>query len=138
MDGVVRGSRWRVAGPVSVAAGVVAGVILVASVDPHEPGHYPTCPALALTGWYCPGCGGLRMTNSLAHGDLGAAFGSNPLLVLLLPLAVYLWGRWTWASARGERLRDPLLRPVVGGVLAVVFVVYWIVRNLPFGHALAP
>jgi len=125
-------------GPAAVLAVTAAGVAMVTVVDPHEPGHYPTCPFLALTGFYCPGCGAMRMVNSLTHGHLGAAFGLNPLLFLLLPVFVYLYGRWSVLSARGEPMSSVLFRPWVAQVFLVVLVAYWILRNLPFAHALAP
>ncbi|GAA2580010.1 hypothetical protein GCM10010411_10710 [Actinomadura fulvescens] len=111
---------------------------LVSLRDPHEPGHYPTCPFLALTGWYCPGCGAMRMVHSLAHGDVGAAFGLNPLLFLLLPVLGYLWVAWTVRTVRGEPMDSVLFRPWAVGAFLVVMTAYWLVRNLPFAHALAP
>jgi hypothetical protein len=132
------GAARRLLGPAAVLGAVTAGVTLVAIVDPHEPGHYPTCPLLWATGLYCPGCGTLRMINSLAHGHLGAAFGLNPLVFALLPVFGYLWGRWTVRSLRGEPMASLLLRPRVAYALVVVVAVYWVVRNLPFAAVLAP
>ncbi|MFC0041996.1 DUF2752 domain-containing protein [Actinomadura rayongensis] len=126
------------AGPAVVAAVTVGAVTLIGLVDPHEHGHYPSCPFLAISGYYCPGCGGLRMVNSLVHGHVGAAFGSNPLAFLLLPVALYLWGRWTWLAAHGERMRSALFTPAAGWTAFGIALVYWIVRNLPFAHVLAP
>ncbi|MFF5257600.1 DUF2752 domain-containing protein [Actinomadura viridis] len=138
-DGRRAAGRGRaLLGPLAVLAGAAAGAALVASVDPHEPGHYPTCPSLLLTGWYCPGCGGLRMASSLLHGDLVQAFGMNPLVVLLLPVFGYLWARWALAAARGVPMRSVLLRPRVLYAFLVVLVLYWIARNLPFAQVLAP
>ncbi|MBO2449778.1 DUF2752 domain-containing protein [Actinomadura barringtoniae] len=125
-------------GPGVVLAVTAAGVAMVSVVDPHQPGHYPTCPFLALTGFYCPGCGAMRMVNSLTHGHLGAAFGLNPLLFLLLPVFAYLYGRWVVLSSRGEAMSSVLFRPWVAHVFLGVIVAYWILRNLPFAHALAP
>lgn len=130
--------RRALLGPALVLAGMAAVVVLVATVDPHEPGHYPACPFLWTTGLYCPGCGTLRVINSLAHGRPGAAFGLNPLVFVLLPVLAYLWGRWTMLSARGEPMRSALLQPRVIYVFVAVVAVFWIVRNLPFGAALAP
>ena len=36
--------------------------------DPHQPGAYPACVLHALTGLYCPGCGGTRAAYDLVHG----------------------------------------------------------------------
>ncbi|GAA2408065.1 hypothetical protein GCM10010191_15680 [Actinomadura vinacea] len=125
-------------GPLGFGAAAAVGAVVVAFVDPHEPGHYPTCPSLGLTGWYCPGCGGLRMTYSLLHGDVAQAFGMNPLIMLMLPVFAYLWVRWTVSAARGVPMRSALLRPRVLYAFMGVLGVYWIVRNLPFAQALAP
>lgn len=132
------GLARRLRGPALVLAGAAGVVGLVAAVDPHEPGHYPTCPFLWATGLYCPGCGSLRMINSLAHGHGVTAFGLNPLAFALLPLLGYLWGRWAVLSARGEQMRSALLGPRVMYGLVAVIAVFWILRNLPIGSALAP
>ncbi|QXJ25443.1 DUF2752 domain-containing protein [Actinomadura graeca] len=121
-----------------VLGGVAAGVLVVAKVDPNEPGHYPGCPFLFLTGYYCPGCGATRLVHALAHGDVGTAFGFNPVVFLLLPVFGYLYVRWTVLAARGRPMQSQLLRPVAAYGLVGVLLVFWIVRNLPFGQALAP
>ncbi|WP_395106910.1 DUF2752 domain-containing protein [Actinomadura sp. SCN-SB] len=128
----------RLLGPVAVFVAGAVGAVLVAFVDPHEPGHYPTCPSLTLTGWYCPGCGGLRMAHSLLHGDVPHAFDMNPLVLLLLPVFGYLWVRWTVSAVRGVPLRTALIRPGVLYGFLVLLGLYWITRNLPFAQVLAP
>ncbi|WP_246006950.1 DUF2752 domain-containing protein [Actinomadura pelletieri] len=121
-----------------VLGGVAAGALLVAFRDPNEAGHYPSCPFLAITGYYCPGCGMMRLVHALTHGDVGTAFGFNPLMFLLLPVLGYLFVRWTVLSARGLPMRSALLRPAVAYSFLGVVVVFWVVRNLPFAEALAP
>jgi hypothetical protein len=109
----------------------------VATVDPNEPGHYPTCPFLALTDLYCPACGGLRAAHALARGDVGTAAGRNVLFVAAVPLLLVLWARWVRVSAVGDRrLQPPSSRAwAVAGVVALAFAV---LRNLPSGAWLAP
>ncbi|WP_309237213.1 DUF2752 domain-containing protein [Actinomadura sp. BRA 177] len=123
----------------AVLGGVVAGALIVAfRGDPNEAGHYPSCPFLMLTGYYCPGCGMTRLVYALTHGDVGTAFGLNPLLFVLLPVFGYLYVRWTVKTAQGLPMRTILFKqPVVYAFLGLV-IVYWIVRNLPFANALAP
>lgn len=129
---------WRaVAAPAALAVAALAVVGLVGVVDPNQPGHYPTCPFLVLTGHFCPGCGSLRAIHALAHGRIGEAAGLNVLLVALVPLLVLEWGRWVAARSAGRRHA----RPAPGWALwalVVVICVFWVVRNLPFGAALAP
>jgi hypothetical protein len=123
--------------PVAVAAAAVSVAMLVALVDPNEPGHYPTCPFLALTGHPCPGCGSLRALHALAHGDLAAAVGRNLLVVAAVPLLGLAWARWT-RRAWGGRPRPSLAHPAWVWTLLVVVLGFWLLRNLPFAAALAP
>jgi hypothetical protein len=133
--------RTRVAhcrGPVIAAALAAAGFVLVALVDPYESGRYPPCPWHALTGLWCPGCGGLRAAHDLAHADLAAAAGSNALAVALVPAAAVLWWRWLAQRWRGETAAAPSLSPgAMVGVL-IVAMIFTIARNLPAGAVLAP
>ncbi|MEV6103306.1 DUF2752 domain-containing protein [Streptomyces sp. NPDC051940] len=127
----------RLAGPVTAVASVAAAFAYVGAVDPNEPGHYPACPVLALTGWYCPACGGLRSAHALAHGDFAGAAGANVLALGLFALLAFILGVWLLAAVRG---REPELpwRRVNGYALSVVLLAFMLVRNLPFGAALAP
>jgi hypothetical protein len=129
------GVRWA---PYAVLGAVAAAAAYVAAVDPNHPGHYPTCPFLAVTGYYCPGCGTLRMVHALTHGHVAEAFGRNALAFVTLPVFAYLWVRWAVAARRGRPLRTAILQPWVIIAFTVVTVVFWVVRNLPAGHALAP
>ena len=65
------GVRSTVLLPLVVAASALIGRAYVANVDPNVAGHYPTCPILAVTGWYCPGCGTLRAVHALAQSRCG-------------------------------------------------------------------
>ncbi|WP_084956558.1 DUF2752 domain-containing protein [Thermoactinospora rubra] len=123
--------------PLGVAAATAAGVAFVGVVDPNEPGHYPTCPFLWLTGLYCPGCGTLRAVHGLAHLDVGAALDMNPLFVAMVPVMVFWWARWLVARWRGRPPRPVPAPRLLWGFIAVI-AVYWVARNLPFGAFLAP
>ncbi|WP_188194965.1 DUF2752 domain-containing protein [Nonomuraea sp. SYSU D8015] len=124
--------------PLGVAAGAGAVVAFVGVVDPNEPGHYPTCPFLWLTGLYCPGCGTLRTIHALAHLDPVAALGLNPLAVAMIPLLLFWWGRWVVRAWQGKPRRTTLAHPAWLWAFLALVVVYWVVRNLPFGAFLAP
>ncbi|MGN9839399.1 DUF2752 domain-containing protein [Nonomuraea sp. H19] len=124
--------------PLGVAAATGAVFAFVGSVDPNEPGHYPTCPFLWLTGLYCPGCGTLRTIHALAHLDPVAALGLNPLAVVMIPFLVFWWGRWVVRAWQGRPRRTSLAHPAWLWAFIAVIMVYWVVRNLPFGAFLAP
>ena len=74
-----------------------------AVLNPYR-GQAPPCPFHELTGPWCPICGSSRALHSLLHGDAGAAFGHNPLLIALLPLLVWAWLAWTLDSVGGPHL----------------------------------
>ncbi len=123
--------------PLATAGAALAATGYVGLVDPNQSGHYPTCPFLAITGYYCPGCGSLRAVHALTHGDVGAAVGLNVLTVVGLVVVAVFWGLWAVRSWRGQpRTR---VAPAWTLYLALgVVVVFWIVRNLTIGEALAP
>ncbi|MEU0568065.1 DUF2752 domain-containing protein [Nonomuraea sp. NPDC005983] len=124
--------------PLGVAAAAGAVFAFVGAVDPNQPGHYPTCPFLWVTGWYCPGCGTLRTIHALAHLDPVAALGLNPLAVVMLPFLLFWWGRWLVRAWQGRPRRATLAHPGWVWAFLGVVLVYWVVRNLPFGAFLAP
>ncbi len=125
---------WRVparAGYPLLALLAAVGTALLYAIDPREPGTYPLCPFLGVTGYHCPGCGTLRAFHMLLHGDPVRALGYNALAVLALPSVLYTY-------LRGA------LRTVGAGVLPRVFVpsrwiwallvgvlTYWALRNVP-------
>lgn len=129
----------RLAVPVAVLAGAAAAFGYVGSVDPNHPGHYPVCPFLAVTGWYCPACGGLRSAYAVVHGDFGGALHDNALAVVGYGVCAVLWVLWAAREARGRVGGGPRrVRPAVWWALGAVVIAFTVIRNLPFGTALAP
>lgn len=131
---------WRgVRTPVLVAGGLLAASVALHLRDPHQSGAYGFCPWLALTGTYCPGCGGLRAVNDLTHGDVLAAASSNLLLVASLPFVAIWWLRSFVDGWRGVRrhVSDRSVYVVLVVVLSSTMV-FWVVRNLPPAGWLTP
>lgn len=119
---------WAAAGVALALAGDVA-------FDPTHR-HVPLCPFRAITGWWCPLCGGLRCADALVHADFAAAFHDNAVLVAALPLLTWAWLDWV-ARARSGR---PGRRLSAGGVIAVAvtLVVFTVLRNMPALGTLRP
>lgn len=135
----VAGRVRRVTPPVALAGGVLVVSVALHFRDPHEAGSWGLCPWLALTGSYCPGCGGLRAVNDLTRGDVAAAASSNLMLVSALPLLAVLWLRSVRDRWVGEsRPMSPRLFRAVAWSLAVTAAVFTVARNLPGGAGLAP
>jgi hypothetical protein len=123
--------------PVLVAGSALAALAWVGSVDPSEPGHYPTCPFLAVTGWFCPGCGSLRALHALAHGDLRGALARNPLMVLTVPVLLGWWAAWLVRCVR--RVPKRWVAPAWSiWALLVLVLAFAVARNLPGAAFLAP
>jgi hypothetical protein len=127
----------RLAPPVGIAAATSALATYVAMVDPNQPGHFPVCPTLAVTGFYCPGCGMLRATHDLLHGDVAGAMQRNPLAPLVLGAMVALHLLWVVSRWTG--------RPVSWSpgkwtprLLAAGFLLFTVARNVPGWTWLSP
>lgn len=117
--------------PILMGASLAVGTALVVWWNPHAGGP-ALCPLLALTGWYCPACGGLRTVHELATGDLAGAWAMNPLLTVGLPVVGILVLRWIYRSWKNLPPRYPpaWLLPAIG----VGMVVFGIARNVPGLH----
>ncbi|WP_447041922.1 DUF2752 domain-containing protein [Streptomyces sp. DSM 118878] len=144
MPGSGVGGRGRRAGvlarllvPGALLASAAGAFAYVGAVDPNEPGHYPACPLLRLTGVYCPGCGGLRSAHAFVHGDLTTALGANALAVVGYVVLAAIWTVWVIRTVRGRPLRIELGTAGLWGLGALI-ALFTLVRNLPFGSWLHP
>jgi hypothetical protein len=130
--------------PALVAAGGLLAAVALHLRDPNVAGSWgPSgiglCPWRALTGLWCPGCGGLRAVHELTHLDLAAAVSDNVLVVALVVVLAVAWVQWVRLRWRGESAERMLvLSPVASTAVLVTMGVFTVVRNLPPGAALAP
>ncbi|MCU1647601.1 MAG: hypothetical protein JWN03_7876 [Nocardia sp.] len=133
--------RWLGVGLPLLAGGAVAGgLALLHFRDPHVQGAYGFCPFKELTGYWCPGCGGLRGLHNLTEGHVVDALHSN---VLILPLLLAFVG-WMaaslvygWQGKPIPRLPKVLPKPALWVMLALALL-YTVFRNTPWGTWLAP
>jgi Protein of unknown function (DUF2752) len=108
-----------------------AGVVLFL-LEPGKSAFLPACPFRALTGFTCPGCGTTRGLHQLLHGNLGAAFQLNPLMILTLPFLLYALLNYTNTVMRGQPIRRNVLpAKYIWGLFGVVLF-FWVFRNTPF------
>ncbi len=132
---------WRTAGLPLLVAGAAAGAAIVLHFrDPHAHGSYGLCPFYALTGWWCPGCGGLRAMHNLTEGRVLDAVHSNIFLLPLLLTVLLWWGSWAagrWRGRPGTAFPFTLGRRGQG-VLIGALVIFTVARNTPMGTWLAP
>lgn len=118
---------YRIAGAL-----ILAGAAAVLYLFRPEDLPIPRCPFLSLTGYQCPGCGSLRGTHALLHGDWRSAIDLN--LMLIPAILAILWltvlgglrSRVAWA----ERLYRHSTSAVACRSLVVVIILWWLLRNL--------
>lgn len=110
----------------------VVATVLVYRMDPYAEHTLIPCMFYESTGYYCPGCGGTRGVHFLLHFDILNSLRHNLFLPITLSVAMYalvartvkvFWGKTLFVWHPDGRL---IL------ALAIVLVLYWILRNLPF------
>ena len=118
--------------PFAIALGFVSILGVLFFIDPAASGVFPDCPSRIFFGVDCPGCGGMRGTYSLLHGDVASAINHNALLLGVYPLLVSLWFLWV---LRAWLQRDffAIFRPYLGVMVGTGFFIligFTIVRNM--------
>lgn len=131
------GGRRTTLLPLAVGAAGLLGAGYVTAVDPNAAGHYPTCPFLWATGWYCPGCGALRAMHALGHGDVMTALARNPFAVVAAGYIAISWMLWLRRRVTGRPTSWLAPAWVLHGVLGAILV-FWALRNLPGWTWLSP
>lgn len=124
-----RRTRILIAGAATVTLG--AACLYTFLVDPNNPSNaYPQCPLKYATGIDCPGCGGLRATNALLHGDIIGAADHNIFALVLLPVMAYMFARWVLAQFD---LTLPTVRwpRAFTWITPLLLVAFTIARNIP-------
>ncbi len=134
----VDGSRSLLLAPAATAVGTAAAVGVAAVAGRFGVPLFPPCPLHALTGLWCPLCGGTRAVTALANGDLAAAVSLNVLVVLAVPLLAVAWVTWTARRASGRRVPMITLGNRGLAVVTAALVAFMVLRNIPGLEALAP
>lgn len=111
---------------------VVVGLGILFLFDPARHALYPVCLFKKMTGYDCPGCGGLRSMHRLLRGEVWQAFQLNAMVVLALPLLV-VWAARAWMRSRHTcQSRSHMPRVLFWAWLLIVLIVlFGVVRNLP-------
>lgn len=110
---------------------IIAGSICLFILEPGKSALLPVCPFRALTGFTCPGCGSTRGMHQLLHGNIGAAFEFNPLLLLSLPFLLYALLRYSHRVMTGQPVEHNKLAPKYIYTIFGVVLFFWIFRNTP-------
>ncbi|HET6669681.1 MAG TPA: DUF2752 domain-containing protein [Pyrinomonadaceae bacterium] len=110
---------------------LAAGGVCLFLLEPGKSRLLPVCPFHALTGFTCPGCGSTRGMHQLLHGNLGAAFEFNPLLLLALPFLLYALLSYSQRVLRGQPAQTNALAPKYIYTIFGAVLFFWIFRNTP-------
>ena len=110
---------------------IAAGSVCLFVLEPGKSILFPLCPFRALTGFTCPGCGSTRGIHQLLHGNIGAAFQLNPLLLLALPFLIYALVRYSYRVMSGRPIEHNTLAPKYIYTIFGVVLFFWIFRNTP-------
>lgn len=97
---------------------------------PTDYGVIPPCPFHSGTGFLCPGCGSMRATHYFVTGHWLASLRNNPLVAIMLPLLAYAGLQWFCDVFLHRKLPFPY-QTTVYWIVAAVFVVFFITRNIP-------
>ncbi len=129
-----RARRRRMLPVVATAIGALVGAGYLRAVDPNVPGHYPGCPSQTFLGVDCPGCGGMRGTYDLLHGDIAGMLDDNILLIIAIPALLIAFAVWAYRAWTGRR---PNLTPTQQAqrsrlmvTALIVVLAFGVVRNL--------
>lgn len=90
------------------------------------------CPFHSITGFKCPGCGVSRMFISILRLDFKEAFNSNRLLFVTLPVIICLLGIDVFRYISLKPRRHTKIENTVYVILIVLFLVFAVLRNLPW------
>lgn len=119
--------------PLAVGALGVGAALVLHFRDPHE-SLYVLCPFQQLTGWPCPGCGGLRAINLLTNGDVVAAMQSNLIAVVLAVVLAAAWLRWLVRRAIGQQHDRMIVLSTVWSLIGTgAMLAFGIFRVTPWG-----
>jgi hypothetical protein len=111
-----------------LSTAVIAGLAVLYLFNPIEYAFYPSCQFYKLTHLHCPGCGSLRALHQLTHGHVAAAFHSNPLLIVSIPMLA-----WLGISKLRDRSASALMiQPTAAWTIFAIVMLFGILRNLPF------
>ena len=121
---------WIGALTILLAFSGLVGLALLWNHKPQGQFFFPRCTFQAWTGLQCPGCGGLRATHELLHGNVGDAWRHNPLLVASLPLVAWSALALIVERRSGRRWPHPLGMRHAWMVVMALIVGFGILRNL--------
>jgi hypothetical protein len=122
----------------ALAAGAILFLALCGLFDPAQHSFFPRCYFHQFTNLHCPGCGSQRAIHHLLHGNLATALRSNALFCALAVAGIFALLHYLAARVKRHVWISPFRHTQLWWLLAALFVVFGILRNLPGFGWLAP
>lgn len=114
-------------------------IALLVFIYEKQGGRGMKCLFYEYTGLYCPGCGSGRAVHALFEGRIAEAVRYNILLPILgIPCLCVLIHEYLRIVFPGLGLRPASVSQRTALAVTVVIVAFWILRNIPALHFLAP
>ena len=111
-----------------IVVAILAAVYFI--FDPNVSSWFPKCVFHQLTGLDCPTCGTQRAVHAILHGEFLAALRVNPFIVISIPYGICLFFILIFKTSFTRKMRAILLHRYVVYTYCVIFVGWWILRNL--------
>lgn len=109
---------------------IAAAFLALYPVIVETTGFMPRCMFKWATGWDCPGCGSQRAFMALLHGDITQACTYNLIIPPAMVYLLLLVASALFESRRSKRLYNALTHPATLIVIAVIMVLWAVVRNI--------
>lgn len=87
------------------------------------------CILHEITGYYCPGCGGTRAFDALAHGRVLLSLFYHPVVVYTVAIMLIYVLSHTVSILSKERIKALLFRPLYLYLMIAVILVQWAIKN---------
>lgn len=109
---------------------VVLATVLYFTFNPLDHAWFPKCAFYQMTGLECPACGSQRAIHAILHGNILEGLKTNPFILISIPYGFCLLLIVIFKTPFTDRLRAKLLNHKVVYIYCIIFVGWWIIRNL--------
>lgn len=113
-----------------LCAAIAIAAFLYFTYNPLESEWFPKCVFHQLTGLECPGCGSQRAIHAILHGNILEGLKTNPFIIISIPYGFFLILILIFKTPFTQNLRAKLLNHKVVYLYCVIFIGWWIIRNL--------